>query len=132
MKTHVEIKKGLTCAIDGCLEPEVCERCPYNIEADVMCHVSAMANDALALIERLESERDAALAKVPKWISVEEHKPKGFVSVQVYMTDAGDFPSVREGYYVDEDRFYIPALHEFHPVSHWKPFDEPPKEEDEE
>ena len=72
--------------------------------------------------------RDALEAQQSKWISIEESKPKEFVSVQVYMTDAGDFPSVREGYYVDVDRFYIPALHEFHPVSHWKPFDEPPEE----
>lgn len=93
-----------------------CEGCPV----DDICLIGKTYKDALALIERLE-------AAVPRWISVEERKPKGFVSVQVYMTDAGDFPSVREGYYVDDDRFYIPALHELHPVSHWKPFDEPPK-----
>ena len=79
-------------------------------------------------IKKVYLECDEALTQVPKWISVKDKKPKEFVSVQVYMTDAGDFPPVREGYYVDEDRFYIPALHEFHPVSHWKPFNEPPEE----
>lgn len=80
------------------------------------------------VIELLVGALRDALDEQPKWISVKDKKPKEFVSVQVYMTDAGDFPPVREGYYVDEDRFYIPALHEFHPVSHWKPFNEPPEE----
>lgn len=37
--------------------------------------------DALTLIERLESERDAALAKVPRWISVDERLPESGVHV---------------------------------------------------
>lgn len=120
-RTPEEIKFALRCK--G-LEEE-CDKCGYKlVNCGLKCEI-----DAIALIERLESERDAALAKVTKWISVKERLPEGFVSVQVYMTDAGNFPSVREGYYVDVDRFYIPALHEFHPVSHWKPFDEPPEEE---
>lgn len=64
-----------------------------------------------------------------EWISVEERLPKNFVSVIGYMIDAGDFPSVRECYTVD-DAFYFPALREEHPVSHWMPFPDPPKEEE--
>ena len=118
-RTAEEIKRVLEWANFGCGGIE-CDDCSYR---DVCSHENheRVISDAIALIERLE-------AAVPRWISVEERKPKGFVSVQVYMTDAGDFPSVREGYYVDDDRFYIPALNELHPVSHWKPFDEPPKE----
>lgn len=117
-RTAEEIKRGLhSCStITGCNE-----ECPYYEDIYELGCNTQLNSDALALIQQLESAQQ-------RWISVEERKPKGFVSVQVYMTDAGDFPSVREGYYVDEGRFYIPALHEFHPVSHWKPFDEPPEE----
>lgn len=115
-RTAEEIKRGLKRCHHVCTE-----ECPYYREGVKVSECTTpMSRDALALIERLE-------AAAPRWISVEECKPKEFISVQVYMTDAGDFPSVREGYYVDDDRFYIPALHELHPVSHWKPFDEPPK-----
>ena len=90
---------------------------------NMICHQS----DVIELL--IGALRDA-LEKVPKWISLAAQKPDAFVSVQVYMTDAGDFPPVREGYRIDDSRwFYIPALDEKHPVSHWKPFDEPPKED---
>lgn len=65
---------------------------------------------------------------MPKWIPVTEGTPSDFVSVQAHMTDAGQFPSVREAYTVD-GLWFFPALKEFHPVDAWKRFDEPPKEE---
>ena len=60
MKTPEEIKKGLKCCStqDGYLEMCV-ERCPY-IELDGSC-VCAKSADALAYIQRLERERDAAV-----------------------------------------------------------------------
>lgn len=121
-KTLEEIKRGIKCHVCW---GDCSTECPYDDVRNKPAHecIQSMTKDALALIEHLE-------AKVPKWIKVEERLPEEFISVQVYMTDAGDFPSVREGYYVDEGRFYIPALHEFHPVSHWKPFDEPPEEDE--
>ena len=61
-----------------------------------------------------------------KWISVEESLPDEWVSVLGYMTDAGEFPAVRECYRIYKD-FYFTALREFHPVSHWMPM--PTKEE---
>lgn len=63
-----------------------------------------------------------------QWIPVEDHMPEEFVSVQAHMTDAGPFPSVREGYLAG-GRWFFPALDEFHPVDRWRAFDEPPKEE---
>ena len=115
-KTPEEIKAGLKHCNETVLT--ACAGCPYNGE----CIEHSPEIDAIALIEHLE-------AKVTKWISVEERKPDAFVSVQAYMTDAGDFPSVREGYRVDDSGLFVfPALHEMHPVSHWKPFDEPPKD----
>lgn len=62
----------------------------------------------------------------PRWISVEESLPDEWVSVLGHMTDAGEFPAVRECYRIYKD-FYFPALREFHPVSHWMPM--PTKEE---
>ncbi len=64
-----------------------------------------------------------------KWIPVTERLPKNFVSVLGYMTDAGDFPPVRECYTVG-NAFFFPALCDKHPVSYWMPLPEPPKEVD--
>ena len=63
-----------------------------------------------------------------KWIPVGERLPENFVSVLGYMTDAGEFPPVRECYTVG-NAFYFPALCDRHPVSHWMPLPEPPKED---
>lgn len=61
-----------------------------------------------------------------RWIPVEDHKPKDFVSVLGYMTNAGEFPSVRECYAVGRG-FFFPALDEVNPVSHWMEMPEPPE-----
>ena len=65
---------------------------------------------------------------VQEWISVDERLPKNFVSVLGYMTDAGEFPPVRECYTVG-NAFFFPALGDVHPVSHWCEMPEPPKGE---
>ena len=55
---------------------------------------------------------------VQEWISVDERLPENFISVLGYMTDAGEFPPVRECYTVG-NVFFFPALGDIHPVSHW-------------
>ena len=55
---------------------------------------------------------------VQEWISVDERLPENFISVLGYMTDAGEFPPVRECYTVG-NVFFFPALGDVHPVSHW-------------
>ena len=55
---------------------------------------------------------------VQEWISVDERRPENFISVLGYMTDAGEFPPVRECYTVG-NAFFFPALGDVHPVSHW-------------
>lgn len=52
-----------------------------------------------------------------KWIAASQ-KPDKFVSVLGHMTDAGDFPAVRECYWTGEG-FFFPALCERHPVDRW-------------
>ena len=65
---------------------------------------------------------------VQEWISVSERLPQNFVSVLGYMTDAGEFPPVRECYTVGNE-FFFPALGDVHPVSHWCEMPQPPKGE---
>ena len=65
---------------------------------------------------------------VQEWISVDERIPQNFVSVLGYMTDAGEFPPVRECYTVGI-AFFFPALGDVHPVSHWCEMPQPPKGE---
>ena len=65
---------------------------------------------------------------VQEWISVDERIPQNFVSVLGYMTDAGEFPPVRECYTVG-NAFFFPALGDAHPVSHWCEMPQPPKGE---
>ena len=67
-------------------------------------------------------------ATVQEWIPVDERLPQNFVSVLGYMTDAGEFPPVRECYTVG-NAFFFPALDDVHPVSHWCEMPEPPKGE---
>ena len=65
---------------------------------------------------------------VQEWISVDEKLPQNFISVLGYITDAGEFPPVRECYTVG-NVFFFPALGDIHPVSHWREMPHPPKGE---
>ena len=80
------------------------------------------------IIQDLRRENKELRARVPKWISVEERLPQNFISVLGYMTDAGEFPPVRECYTVG-NAFFFPALGDIHPVSHWCELPQPPKGE---
>lgn len=71
---------------DPCGVGEVCREVCCSYDGDECCHETILMG-ALALIERLESERDAAIAKVPKWISVEERMPPEDTEVLVYATE---------------------------------------------
>ena len=83
------------------------------------------------LVDPIEAVADYLLdsgVTVQKWISVDERIPQNFVSVLGYMTDAGEFPPVRECYTVGNE-FFFPALGDVHPVSHWCELPKPPKGE---
>ena len=79
-------------------------------------------------IEKIASNLIAHGVTVQEWISVDERIPQNFVSVLGYMTDAGEFPPVRECYTVG-NAFFFPALGDIHPVSHWCEMPQPPKGE---
>ena len=80
------------------------------------------------IIQDLRRENAELRARVPQWISVDERLPENFISVLGYMTDAGEFPPVRECYTVG-NAFFFPALGDIHPVSHWCELPQPPKGE---
>ena len=72
-KRPEQIKSALRiCTTIGCSCTK--HNCAYEDDGD--CSGRVM-RDALGLIKSLESERDAALAKVPKWIKVKDGMPKG-------------------------------------------------------
>ena len=79
-------------------------------------------------IEKIASNLIANGVTVQEWVSVSERLPQNFVSVLGYMTDAGEFPPVRECYTVG-NAFFFPALGDVHPVSHWCELPQPPKGE---
>ena len=73
-------------------------------------------------------KEEPSIELVQEWISVDEKLPQNFISVLGYMTDAGEFPPVRECYTVG-NVFFFPALGDMHPVSHWRDLPQPPKGE---
>ena len=81
-RTPEEIKRNLSWLVR-------CNNCPqnheYGCDYENRTKECQTTDDALALIERLEAERDAALAKVPKWISVEERLPEKHQVVLFYI-----------------------------------------------
>ena len=80
------------------------------------------------IIQDLRRENAKLRARVQEWISVDERLPENFISVLGYMTDAGEFPPVRECYTVG-NAFFFPALGDVHPVSHWCEMPQLPKGE---
>ena len=70
MKTPEEIKKGLECCL-GDTHAYHCDECPYaddESEVDDGCDDNGiqLLEDALAYIQQLEAERDAAVALIPR------------------------------------------------------------------
>ena len=84
--------------------------------------------EADVVISDLKGMKAADVEPVQEWISVDERLPENFISVLGYMTDAGEFPPVRECYTVG-NAFFFPALGDIHPVSHWCEIPQPTKGE---
>ena len=82
---------------------------------------AALNNKPFSYADQIATYTDSLIANgvtIQNWIPVTERLPDNFVSVLGYMTDAGDFPPVRECYTVG-NAFFFPALGDIHPVSHW-------------
>ena len=104
--------------------------CPYYIDCLVGATRLKLMKDAFDYIRYLESERDAAMAKQPKWISVKERLPDAFVSVIVQMPGEKPHPTVREGF-ISNDGIWCAGHFRRKPdeVTHWAKMPEPPGEE---
>lgn len=119
-RTPEEIKRW----VDG---RATCNTCPK--EHEVGCEYGErtedcqMCIDTIAYIERLESERDAALAKVPRWISVEERLPR--CGERVLVTNDG---SVWEAYLSISHKWVRQEFVWAAKVTHWMPLPSEPKE----
>lgn len=112
---------------DECENRELCDK----YDNKTLSRTYKEAADAIEeLICEVADEHNARLdaEERQRWIPVTERLPSDFVSVQAHITDAGNFPSVREAYVINKNWFF-PALKEFLPVDMWKRFDEPPNEE---
>ena len=105
------------------VEDNMCDDCGRE---PVGCAVVAIADHLIAHGVTVQDVTDISVGS--KWISVKERLPQNFVSVLGYMTDAGEFPPVRECYTVG-NAFFFPALGDVHPVSHWCEMPQPPKGE---
>ena len=123
-RTPEEIKSVLAiCSSD----PAPCNLCP---NADMSKCADGAMIDALALVERLEAEHAAALAKVPKWISVEERLPEEcdiYLAHVMHSYNKEDlYALVCVEYFNPEDGWS--SLSDLYEVTHWMPLPEPPKE----
>ena len=129
-RTPEEIKTGLRIhATWG-----QCKTCPYETEEEVErgdC-IDRLTKDVYALIERLESERDAALAKAPRWISVKVRLP----GKQYWVFVRSGHNLVTTGwrsYHVDVKGGELWEVDEAHnyrnDVTHWMPLPNLPEED---
>ena len=104
-RTPEEIKRILRWINFDCADHE-CESCPNEDICSLQnSNEGVLAKNALDLIERLESERDAALAKVPKWISVKDRLPQAEERVLLMTEEMGTrkvkWKNVMCGFYED-------------------------------
>lgn len=127
-RTPEEIKFALGCdANTECME---CAYCSFDFETMVhgFC-CNEVQKDALALIKRLESERDAALAKVPKWISMKDKLPAEKDATEdglvlcVLSDMAGLATSERRAWHWENIVDMADCF------THWMPLPNPPKED---
>lgn len=109
-------------------------RAAYNAEGCDTWHCSGCKYEQYSAgylcqeIQQAEKLVKMGYSKHDGWTSVTEALPEEFISVLGYMTDAGDFPPVRECYRIG-GAFFFPALNDVHPVSHWMAIPAPPTEE---
>lgn len=130
-RTPEHIKAGLRCRVTGDVK---CSDCAYY--GTVLYEIGQreyecdnIDRDALALIEHLESERDDAMAKVPRWISVKERLPEES-GHYLYLCDSpilGLQNGVGVSYFQHKAKLWKKVYNPC--VTHWMPLPESKKED---
>jgi len=130
-RTPEAIKSGIRNMLEVCADPcgvgEACREICCSYDGDECCHETILMG-ALALIERLESERDAALAKVPKWISVKERVPKDRQVVYMHTNNGRTFKGIYLSHTGFERYKHGDGWTSVKNVTYWTTLPEPPKE----
>lgn len=136
-RTPEEIKRILRWINFDCADHE-CDSCPNEDICSLQNgNEEVLAKNALDLIERLEAERDAALTKVPKWISVKERLPEAYQCVIAHVRHTEKWRNnakPEEQWHVVEEDCWLGdgwecnADTDIHEVTHWMPLPEPPEE----
>ena len=127
-RTAEEIKKALELCNMISNRKNVCESCPYNGKCTPEGEPDQPGWDALVYIQRLEAERDAALAKAQKWISVKEKLPEKGDKVLISLCGC----NVKEAEYCGDGIFEAAYADTYHAtrtgaivLTHWMPMPEP-------
>lgn len=121
-----EIKAALSFCTAGNELPKCNTACPY---LNIGNCWAAVMRDSLILVERLESERDAAIAKIPKWIRVKDKLPPR--EHKVLTVDGHGCIRMLAFWKKEKERWtWIEDLCFTHrnDITHWMPLPEPPKE----
>lgn len=126
-RTPEEIKASIKCCHHVCTE-----KCSYyKTGIKISECTTPMSRDAFALIEHLEAERDAALAKVPKWISVKDRLPESYdEKADCFLVTDGEF--IWMAYYACKEWQFAqctnsPYVIDWTEITHWMPLHEPPR-----
>lgn len=132
-RTPEEIKTALELCSMPTNRKNACESCPYHGECMPEGKPDQPGWDALLYIQHLEAERDAALAKVPKWISVKDRLPEkegGYLVRKVHAySDKDGYSKIDVCIYCKmRDPEWI-GCGNLCKVTHWMPLPEPPEEE---
>lgn len=57
-------------------------------------------------------KEEPSIELVQEWISVDEKLPQNFISVLGYMTDAGEFPPVRHGRWIEHEKYDFGTMYD--------------------
>ena len=133
MKTPEEIKESMQYGIDESFAIYDDESyCPGEVEVGFISVEDLEA--ALAYIQQLEQERIMLMdtvskmcGKTPRWISVEDDKPKKYENVNVYVAGDDGCRYTNTGFY--DGKHWRGYGNRFDVVTHWTPLPEPPVEE---
>lgn len=109
-------------------------RCGWTI-GGFICHQSDVIELLVGALRDALNERDAALAKVPKWISVDERLPRKDQSVYILIRGRVSYPAK---FYSEEEKlfaaftgdgFFMVGCDRDGGVTHWAPLPELPEGE---